>query len=199
LDVLRHGFFCSGDDFNVIAAIVYFLHDTSVRAKYATARKNIEFIVFDQTERVDLFNRSPSDGNWHYCHSLDFRGYCGPFRKKLCEEAARDGFEIQFVDLTGPDHLGTVMDEKIWRGRTIVVGFGHPERTRLRAETKTGLRRLHSFSDWRMLPLVNVFGLKGMPELLERKIEMLFPEDAVGLPEDAKRAFAVKPRLQRRI
>jgi hypothetical protein len=65
---------------------------------------------------------------------------------------------------------------------------------------RLGCVALHSFSDWRMLPLVNVFGLKSTPEWLGRKLEMFFPEDAVGLlEEDAKREFAVKSRLQGRI
>jgi hypothetical protein len=121
----------------------------------------------------------------------------------LCKEAARDGFEIKFVALTGPDHLGFVGDDRIFCTRTIIAGTGHPDRTRFRAENETGLRRLHNYSDWRMLPLtaaaIQAFR-EGCSNCLEPKLMMMFPKDAVDLPDETKqRVLAVKSRLRKGI
>jgi hypothetical protein len=122
----------------------------------------------------------------------------------LREEAAGDGFEIEFVMLSRPDHFGFVDDDRFYRSSTIIVGTGHHDRTNFRAENETGLRRLNNYSDWRILPLtetaIQAFGIEGRLHWLRLKLEMMFPEDTVDLPprkEYKLRKFALKFRLQK--
>jgi hypothetical protein len=202
LDTLCHGFYLGGHDLNMIASLVFFLPDSAVRAKYAHAN-DIKSIVFTQEERIKLFNTGAIHSSWHYCYPLGRTGSSGEFLYRLSKEAARDGFEIEFVALTRPDHLGFVGDDRIFCTRTIVASTGHPERTRFRAENQTGLHRLHNYSDWRMLPLtaaaIQAFR-QGGADCLEHQLMMMFPKDAVDLPDETKqRVLAVKSRLRKGI
>jgi hypothetical protein len=207
MDVLYHRFFRGGDDLNLIAAFVYFLDDISVRGKYTTDDDDgIEAIVLTQEERIKLFIDGGIHGCWHYCYPKDI-GDQLDFQDKLRDEAARDGFEIEFVILSGPDYLGRVGDDRFFRSSTIIVGTGHSERTIFRAETETGLRRLHNYSDWRILPLTRVaiqaFGAEGRLHWLLQKLEMMFPDAAVDLTYDKEAPWeledAVKFRLRKGI
>jgi hypothetical protein len=64
LDTLCHGFYRGRDDLNMIASLVFFLPDSTVRAKYAHAN-DIKSIVFTQEERIKLFNTGAMHSSWH--------------------------------------------------------------------------------------------------------------------------------------
>lgn len=150
-DVLCHGFFRGGEDLNIIAAIVYFLDDESVKAKYAEDAGDSESFVLTQSQRIRLFNNGGMYGGLHYCYPNDI-GEKWDFQKKLQEEAAKDGFEISFIMLMGPDYLDYLGDNGCRPGSAIVVGTGHADRTDTRAEVDTGLRHLDNHREWKMLP-----------------------------------------------
>jgi hypothetical protein len=191
-DTLCHGFFRGGNDMNIIAAILYFLDDHSVRGKYPREADGTESFVLTQAQRINLFNNGGLYGGWHYCFPNDgtdqhnFR----KFTTELQKEAAKDGFDIRFVVLMGPDYLYDLDNDEFSSASTIVVGTGHPERTQIRAETKSGLRCLKNHHDWQMLPctgdLVRDIGTKGHSTWLEQKLEMLFPEEARKLLKHGK-------------
>jgi hypothetical protein len=202
-DALCHDFFRGGDNLNMIAAIVYFLDDYSVRAKYYKGADGIEPSSLTQHVRIKLFNGGAFHGGWHYCYPCDI-GVQYNFQNKLRQEAALDGFQIQLLTLAEPDHFGLVHDERIYMENTIILGTGYPERTQFRAETENGLRHLRNYSDWRMFPLtetdIQAFGTVGWVGWLERKLGVMFTENAIGLPDETEeRELAVKLRLQKKI
>jgi hypothetical protein len=94
---LCHGFFRSGDDLNVIAAIVYFVNDKSVKSKYADSDDDVQTFVLTQEQRMDLFNRSGLYGRWHWCYPRNIREQ-DSFQAKLQSEAAKDGVQDLFRD-----------------------------------------------------------------------------------------------------
>jgi hypothetical protein len=132
-DTLCHGFFRGGNDMNIIAAILYFLDDHSVRGKYPREADGTESFVLTQAQRINLFNNGGLYGGWHYCFPNDgtdqhnFR----KFTTELQKEAAKDGFDIRFVVLMGPDYLYDLDNDEFSSASTIVVGTGHPERTQI--------------------------------------------------------------------
>jgi hypothetical protein len=186
---LCHGFFRSGDDLNIIAAIVYFVNDKSVKSKYADSVDDVQTFVLTREQRIDLFDRSGLYGGWHWCYPRNIREQ-DSFQAKLESEAAKDGFKICFVTLTGADHVGCVGDDQYYPDNAITVGTGHRERTVFRAETETGFSRLPHYGEWQMCPLtesyIDRFGIDGSPEWFEQKLEMLFPEASHDLPNDRK-------------
>ncbi|KAH7089971.1 hypothetical protein FB567DRAFT_619366 [Paraphoma chrysanthemicola] len=198
-DTLCHGFFRGGDDLNIIAAIIFFAPDASVRAKYAVGDNCSPNYVLTQKQHIDLFNQSGLYGGWHWCYPENIRSKHG-FKKKLRDEAAKDGFEIRFVCLTGADHVGTVGSDRYHRGNTIVVGTGHRERTIFRADTESGFTRLPNYKEWQKLPLteelIDRFGAGSSLAWLEQKLEMLSPDAVHDLPNDPNhRSQAVTMRL----
>jgi hypothetical protein len=188
-DTLCHGFFRGGDDLNIVAAIVYFVDDKSVRSKYAHDTEGEKGHVFTQAQRINLFDKSGLHGGWHWCFPNDI-GDQFDFQAQLCAEAAADGYQVRFITLTGPDHVGRQGDDRYYPEGAITVGTGHPERMNFRAETETGLRRLSRYHEWQMLPLEQDFsrflGTVGHPIWLEQKLQMLFPQQARHLPTDRK-------------
>jgi hypothetical protein len=186
---LCHGFFRGGDDLNIIAAIVYFVNDESVKSKYADSDDGVQTFVLTQKQRMDLFDGGGLYGGWHWCYPNDIPEQHN-FQAKLKIEAAKDGFRICFVTLTGADHVGRVGHDRYYPQNAITVGTGHRERTVFRAETETGFSRLPHYDEWHMRPLtenyIEKFGTDGSPAWLEQKLEMLFPEAVHDLPNDRK-------------
>jgi hypothetical protein len=136
-------------------------------------------------ERINLINNSGTHGGWHWCHprgTVDFE----KFKRRLAFEAAKDDLTIEFVTLTGPDHVGQEHDDYLYTGPTIVVGTGDSERTTFRVESETSLRPLVRYNDWFMEPLKAKFiqniGASGSLEWLEQKLLTLFPREVEDLP-----------------
>ncbi|KAG9250614.1 uncharacterized protein F5Z01DRAFT_665330 [Emericellopsis atlantica] len=90
--------FSRSQDLNVIAAIVILLDDEDVAQKCQGSR------VFTKDQRVRLWRGEyvPHDWLWVYDRSVEEWGY---FRQRLTLAICRDGFDIGFTVLLGPDHI----------------------------------------------------------------------------------------------
>lgn len=71
MDTVTHGFFRGGADLNIIAAIVFFVPYSSVRAEYTHHGDDTQPIVFKLEERIKLFNSGAFHSGWHDCYPLD--------------------------------------------------------------------------------------------------------------------------------
>jgi hypothetical protein len=116
----------------------------------------------------------------HWCYSRGAAD-CWALTGQLVSEAAQDNFDLQFVTLTGPDHVGHECDDIWFHGIAIIVGTGDLGRTTFHIETETGVRTLVRYNAWRMEPLKSKFiqrlGASGGLEWLEQKLLMLFPHE----------------------
>ncbi|KAI4610960.1 hypothetical protein J4E80_007991 [Alternaria sp. BMP 0032] len=199
-ETLCHAFFRGGEGIHLIAAIIFPLDDYSVASKYRRGNSGSRDLVLTLQERLNLINNSGLHGGWHWCHP---RGEPGSeaFKDRLISEAATDGFNIRFITLIGPDHVDQEYGSPGYWGPTIVVGTGDPERTSLRMETETGLRKLTAYNDWRTETLEEIFiqqlGAGGNLTWLEQKLSMLFPRAMTNLPSDRdERLQMIKDRLR---
>jgi hypothetical protein len=186
-DTLYHGFFRGGKHIRLIAAIILPLDDYSVSRKYSHQNLGAKDVVLTLQERINLSNNSGLYGGWHWCHPRGARG-SEAFKRRLISEAAKDGFTIQFVTLTGPDHVRHDFGSAGHQGPTIVVGTGDQQRTSLRMERETGLRKLSHYNDWKMEALeemsIQQLGAGDNLTWLEQKLSMLFPLATTNLPRD---------------
>ncbi|KAI1774432.1 hypothetical protein F4818DRAFT_419925 [Hypoxylon cercidicola] len=97
-ELLDRAFSCTRD-INVIAAFVFPISDRGVRKKeYA------DDIWFTRAERVRLWtgNQGPHDWLWVYNRSSD---EWRTFLERLTGAVQRDGFQLEYVRLFGPDHV----------------------------------------------------------------------------------------------
>ena len=186
-ETLCHAFFRGGEGMHLTAALIFPLDDYSVASKYRRGKSVSKDLVLTLQQRINLIDNSGLYGGWHWCHPRGERG-SEAFKDRLIAEAAADGFSIQFITLIGPDHLDQEYGSPGYWGPTIVVGTGDPERTSLRMETETGLRKLTAYNDWRTEALEELFiqqlGAGGDLTWLEQKLSMLFPRAMTNLPGD---------------
>lgn len=124
LELLRHGFMKSGRDFNIIAAFVLCLDDESLIRKLS-GKKNA--MIFTKAERVRLWNDYvPSDWYWTYDQS---ESEWFDFQKSLTQAITKDGFEVSWVALCGPDYVGVdcLPPRSVWGCKEIIVSdIGRP-------------------------------------------------------------------------
>lgn len=186
-ETLCHGFFRGREGINLIAAFIFPLDDYSVAWKYNHGKSGSKDLVLTLQQRINLINNSGLYGGWHWCHPHGEPG-SEAFKDRLLSEAAVDGFNIQYITLTGPDHVDREYGSLGYYGPIIVVGTGDRERTSLRMETETGLRQLTRYSDWRVEVLeellIQQLGAGGNLTWLEQKLSMLFPRSMMNLPGD---------------
>jgi hypothetical protein len=85
---------------NVIAAIVFPLDDEALVGKFGS-QSNI--LMLKKHERIRLWRgHGLADYFWVYNGS---EGSWRAFQRQLIENVARDGFELKFSLLCGPDHM----------------------------------------------------------------------------------------------
>lgn len=177
MDALCHGFFRSGTDVNIVAAITFLLSAESL-AKNFRGGDGIPLLLTHE-ERASLFNDSCITGGWHWCHLRGTREQ-DDFERKLKDAAAEDGFEIDFVTLTGPDHVSDLTAGRVWKTNTIVVGTGHTSRTSFRADNASGLSKVGGYSEWVIRcadeKLLDDLSAGGNDEWIKKKMLMLAPE-----------------------
>jgi hypothetical protein len=198
MECITHAFFRSSDELHIIAVIILPLDTSAIQGKYyARPNGNSDFIL-PRAQRIELLKRSGLDGGFHWCYPGSVNeGTTKPFLDSVMKEAAKDGFKIEMVNLLGPDMI-TPYSRLI---NTIFVGGGDSPRMVYRGPGETGLLPVPGWSSWRMLPpmkndlskLVSDRSLRW----LERKLQMLFPEQATNLPKDHLECrHAVTSRLQ---
>ncbi|KAF2006228.1 hypothetical protein P154DRAFT_417517, partial [Amniculicola lignicola CBS 123094] len=114
MDALCHAFFRGGHDLNLIAAYIYPVKDSAVQHKMGALESAF---TLPREQRIALWNSDNLSGGWHWCHGDPSRGD-NEFQRALEEECSRDGFDIEFVCLTGPDWVGS----SSYYGKNIVCG-----------------------------------------------------------------------------
>ena len=97
---LLHYAFTNCQDMHVIAAIVLPLDDDDVDAKCRRAGSNL---VLTKDERVRLL-RGHGRHDWRWVYDRDIQEWFS-FRRRLTEAIRRDGFNLEFAVLAGPDHI----------------------------------------------------------------------------------------------
>jgi hypothetical protein len=98
---LNHAFMYS-QDANVIAAIVLPLDDRDVEAKCRRQKQN-KSLVFTKRERVQLW-RGHGTHDWCWIYDRDTQDW-QTFRRRLTQAINKDGFDLKFVVVAGPDHI----------------------------------------------------------------------------------------------
>lgn len=97
-EVLRHGFAHSGRDLNIIATIVLPLPDYCIKEKVVSLKEK-DPLVFTKAKRIELWG--PSNWYWAYDGNADIEFEL--FQESLAEEAAKDGFDVKWITVCGPD------------------------------------------------------------------------------------------------
>ncbi|KAF2252758.1 hypothetical protein BU26DRAFT_208745 [Trematosphaeria pertusa] len=115
--LLQHAF-ANSQDINIIAAIILPLDDDSIEAK---CRDLGESLVFTKDQRVQLW-RGYVPHDWYWVYDRSTREW-DSFRRELTDAITRDGFDLRFVVLTGPDHLmrNSPPPWKAWDCEEIIV------------------------------------------------------------------------------
>ncbi|EXJ86726.1 hypothetical protein A1O3_03679 [Capronia epimyces CBS 606.96] len=100
----------SSQDINIIAAIILPLDDDRVIEKCEALGQSL---AFSKEQRVQIWRGyGPHDKYWAYGGS---EGEWPSFRHRLNEDCARDGFEVKFIVLAGPDQVS--QDDVSWNPR----------------------------------------------------------------------------------
>jgi cytidyltransferase-like protein len=92
--------FATGQDVNIVAAIILPLDDDAVNAKCRALGSGL---VFTKEERVRLW-RGYVPHDWYWIYDQDLRQWSS-FRRLLTDIITQDGFDIDFAVLAGPDHI----------------------------------------------------------------------------------------------
>ncbi|KAF2865680.1 hypothetical protein BDV95DRAFT_599642 [Massariosphaeria phaeospora] len=200
-DALCHAFFRSGSDLNIVAAMIVTLPDTAVAYKYRKiANNDVPAYVLTEAQRKRLWNASGLHGGWHFFfpNPID---QSQQFTEDVRYEAGREGFDVRFITLLGPDYVNVQGTNS---GEVLVAGTGNDDRVNFRGEHPSGFRSVKEYGPWTMLKLdkglIRQLGTEGSPQWLEQKLQMLVPDQVKGLPEDpVKRRKALEFRLQRNL
>ncbi|KAK1974413.1 hypothetical protein LZ30DRAFT_408992 [Colletotrichum cereale] len=99
-NMLRRAFEGSRD-INVVAAVVFPLNDSRLEGKYAMS----DGLILSKAERVRLWRSDARFMPEWWVYDGD-EGDWYALRDDLEEAIERDGFEIQFSSVLGPDHIG---------------------------------------------------------------------------------------------
>lgn len=120
-DLLDYAFHNSSRDLNVIAAIILPLDEDSLARKFEGEK---ETLILSKEQRVSLWNGDhklgPGPSFWVFGGSTD---EWPSFQHHLSEATAKDGFEISFIALAGPDYVRTaaVPIMPVWGCKDIIV------------------------------------------------------------------------------
>jgi hypothetical protein len=149
-ELLCHGF-KSGHDMNIIAAIILPLDD-KVLVKKLNSRDQENLLIFKKNERVRLWQGYvPSDWYWTYDRSVsEWYG----FQKRLTQAAAKDGFDVRWAVLCGPDYVTVngVPPIPAWGCKDIIVSnAGRP--ANFVSPTMNSLKTLKGCQAWEGITL----------------------------------------------
>jgi hypothetical protein len=87
---------------NIIAAIILPLDDEFL-VKKLNSRDQEKPLIFKKNERVRLWQGSVPSG-WYWTYDRSESEWCC-FQKRLTEATAKDGFEVRWAVLCGPDYV----------------------------------------------------------------------------------------------
>ncbi|KAI9668926.1 MAG: hypothetical protein M1829_005238 [Trizodia sp. TS-e1964] len=142
-ELLRHGFFKSGADMNLIAAIVLPLNDSSLERK---VNNDDDPLIFTQEERIRLWTGDTPQHQWFWAFDSCISKWAA-FRRLLSSLIQRDRFDFDWVALVGPDHIHVdVVQQGIWGCNKMLVSDCGRKASFLSKENK--LIKLTEFTDW---------------------------------------------------
>jgi hypothetical protein len=141
--------------YDIIAAIVLPLDDDRLEKKCGEQRKEM---VLSKKQRVDLWRGEhwPNDWFWVYDRT---ESEWNRFRRVLTENITRDGFELDFVLLCGPDYVQThsLPPPMPWGCRDIIVSdAGRPADF----NRMVALDTLENCGPWKVITLSDDAGLQ---------------------------------------
>ncbi|KAF2118776.1 hypothetical protein BDV96DRAFT_642951 [Lophiotrema nucula] len=182
-DALCHAFFRAGADLNIIAAIIIPLDDRHVSRKPQMEKAGAFTLTKDQ--RIELWNTGGLVGGWHWCYPLTWTSAGGgieAFKEELLKEVRKDGFELEFLTLLGPDHAGN------GRASRKTITCGAKERATFIQDGGLTWATLPQYGDWQAMntdaAALRRLATEGSTLWLEDKLRMLYPEKLGDLSDD---------------
>ncbi|KAI1053793.1 hypothetical protein LB507_007392 [Fusarium sp. FIESC RH6] len=148
LGLLSHSFRNAGADLNIIAAIIVVTDDHYLQYKM-DRRDNA--IVIPKEQRARLWRGSGIPVDWAYVFDGPGKEWA-PFRANLANEARKDGFDVDYIVLNGPDVItyGRGFDAECWDcGDAITSDISRPVDFRC----PSTLRQLNGCSPWERLKI----------------------------------------------
>jgi hypothetical protein len=145
LSLLQHAFEHSGSEMNIIAAIVFPLDDEVLAEKMETRSSNM---LLTKTQRVGLW-RGHGLASFFWVYDDSARCWT-TFESRLVHDVSRDGFELEFLVLCGPDHLQDMhtFPSMPWGMRQCLVSdIGRD--SDITSTTNTTIRQLDLYGPWR--------------------------------------------------
>lgn len=155
VDLLTHVYNNAGDDLRIVAAIIIPIDDYKLRNKTAN---DVNPIILDKEQRSKLWNGDGMMMDWAWVFDRS-EGDWFNFRADLMETVKRDGIDLKFVLLAGPDRVGVQVmgnfsswgcQDAITSNISRPVDFIYP----------SSLRQLSGYSDWQR-PICNELLLEG--------------------------------------
>ena len=125
--------FAGSKDINVIAAIILPLDDDSIEKKCRVLGQGL---VLTKDQRVQVW-RGDVPHDWYWVYDRSLREWHS-FRSRLTDAISREGFDLKFVVLSGPDYIrrDSLLPWNAWDCEEIIVSdvgrsadFAAPEDT----------------------------------------------------------------------
>ncbi|KAN0089981.1 hypothetical protein V8E51_018560 [Hyaloscypha variabilis] len=143
-ELLCHGKGKCGRDMCIIAAIVLPLDDESLVWKL---RDQENPLIFHKDERVRLW-KGHVPGDWYWMYDRSISEWYG-FQERLTQAITKDGFDVRWVLLCGPDHVkvNEVPQLPLWGCQDIIVSnVGRP--AEFVSPTGNKLKMLAGYEAW---------------------------------------------------
>ncbi|KAE9974887.1 hypothetical protein EG328_003554 [Venturia inaequalis] len=101
LNLLRYVYLRAASEFNIVAALIVALPDYSCTIKFQDPTD--ESLLFSWEERKTLWEQDSQFPDWACVIELD--KWSNWVKPGLLTETIKDGFEVKFVHVLGPDHI----------------------------------------------------------------------------------------------
>ncbi|RSL85922.1 hypothetical protein CEP52_015969 [Fusarium oligoseptatum] len=102
LKLLQHVFNNAGDDLNIVAAIVIMTDDDRLKDKLCTEEKPL---ILSREQRANLWRGTGIPVNWVWIYDKSESEW-DTFRTQLSGKVRKDGIDLKFILLGGPDVIG---------------------------------------------------------------------------------------------
>jgi hypothetical protein len=143
LQLLRHAFENAGDDLGIVAAIIIMTDDCRLQDKLGEEENAF---IFSKEQRANLWRFGDTTPDWAWVYDKSEASWTN-FRSELTGNVRKDGIELKFIMLAGPDLLGAErrIDPWCWQCPDLItsdisrpVDFRYPN----------SLRQLSGYSMW---------------------------------------------------
>lgn len=143
LQLLQHAFENARDDLGIVAAIIIITDDDRLRDKLSGEENAI---TFSKEQRAKLWRFNIETLDWAWVYDVSEVGW-ETMRPELIRNAKKDGMDVKFILLGGPDSVGAErrIDPRRWQCADLItsdisrpVDFRYPN----------SLRQLSGFSMW---------------------------------------------------